>query len=170
MSLPLSRATRRAALSEFYAVQSLVFSLHTKATLAVASDVDMPALLPLIFPNLADAVAFAKPTSHCWVAVEDDSAIVGVLTIMTSTDDSSTAELNAFFVRPEYQRRGLGSELMQTGLAFCRGSGISRVTVCSNKGIYDPAIRYYEKLGFVHVREYTVSPGIVLVDLQLQLK
>lgn len=160
---------RTARPSDFPAVQSLVFSSHAKAMAAIGRDVS--SRLPMIFPSLASAEEFIKPASQGWVAFEDgaDDAILGAITIISSPDPL-VAELNAFYVQEGHQRRGIGGLLVEAALHFCRSAGVRRVELTSNKCHYDPAIRYYERLGFQHVKEYEVAPGIVLVDLVLELK
>ena len=169
--------------ADFARVQALVFGMHARALAATGRDVT--ARLPLIFPSLASAAAFAAPTSHFWVAVDEDAAteIVGAISIIGGEGDAgvaadggvvaggaAVAELNAFYVADAHQRRGVGARLMEAALAFCRASGVKRVDLTSNRGHYDAAIAFYARRGFVETREYEVAPGIVLVDMALELR
>lgn len=133
---------------------------------------DVRGILPFIFPTLAEPGEYSKPSSHYWVAVDNtSSSVIGTISIISDAVTTNRAELNAFYVQSGYQRCGVGAQLMTEALGFCRTSGIKTVELTSNKGFYDPAIRYYERLGFTRVREYEPerAPGIVLVDMVLEL-
>jgi threonine 3-dehydrogenase len=161
---------RAAAPADFPGVQALVFSSHARALAAPGRDITPR--LPLIFPTLAKANLFTAPSSHYWVAVSPNGAIVGAISIIMveGAPPPAAAELNAFYVAEDHQRRGVGARLMGAALAFCRAAAVGVVSLTSNRGHYDPAIRYYERLGFHHVKEYEVAPGIVLVDMELALQ
>ena len=156
---------------DFPGVQELVFTSHVRALSATR---DVTPRLPLIFPTLASPQLFTA--GHYWVAVEPAEGgggerLLGAISIITgvSEGDPAAAELNAFFVAAGYQRRGIGARLMGAALAFCAAAGVARVELTSNVGHYNPAIEYYERLGFTRTREYEVAPGVVLVDMALQL-
>jgi GNAT superfamily N-acetyltransferase len=167
---------RRAVRADFTAVQSLVFGTHERVLAAAGHDVS--GRLPFIFPSLANAEEFSKPAALFWIAEPRSlgsargvggASILGAISVITSGDDTTTVEINAFYVLESLRGRGIGASLMDTALAYCRESGVHRVELTSNKGFYDAAIRYYEKRGFKNVKEYEVAPGITLVDLLLEL-
>ena len=68
-------------------------------------------------------------------------------------------------VRPQAQRRGIGSQLVQAGLEACRASGAGFVVVLG-----DPA--YYSRFGFVRgsqfglVNEYGVDEEFMALELK----
>ena len=161
---------RAAKPSDFQAVQTLVFDSHASALSARGYDVR--ARLPQIFPTLASADLFTAPTSHYWVAEAEegggDARVVGAISIISPGPAAAVVVLNAFFVAT--QRRGVGSRLMTTALAFCRAAAVKTVKLTSNRGIYDAAIGYYKRLGFRALREYEVVQGIVLLDMELELR
>ena len=169
----LKYVIREARPTDFPFVQSLVYLAHVKALLP--SGTDCTPFLHRIFPTLHTIEEFSLPTSHYWVAstVDCTNEVIGAISIIEGesgeTSRSSCVELNAFYVSESYQRKGIGSALMKEALQFCRSSGVRRVDLTSNKGYYDPAIRYYEKIGFSHVKEYEIMPGVILVDLKLDI-
>ena len=161
--------TRVALPADFASIQSLVFGSHAEAL--SKSGKDVTSLLPVIFPTLTCLEEFMRPTSHYWIAEEAGAnEIIGAISIIRSAEDPRTVDLNAFYVREKCQRSGVGAQLMGCALEFCRASDICRVELISNRGCYDPAIAYYQRIGFQLLREYEVSPGIVLVDMALELK
>jgi putative acetyltransferase len=69
--------------------------------------------------------------------------------------DASAVLLGPLAVAPAWQRRGVGSALVRTGLRRLEDMGVGLVFVLG-----DPA--YYERFGFRH--ESTVEPPFVLPD------
>lgn len=168
----MAARVRAATPADFSRVQALVYTSHARA---LAATRDVTPRLPLIFPTLSTAELFSSPTSHYWVAeLEETGAegidIVGVVSIIME-DTAVVAELNAFYVAKEYQRQGFGARLIGEALAFCQERGVKRVELTSNQGHYDAAIAYYLRLGFKQEKPtYEVAPGIMLVDLALELR
>jgi len=162
------RIIRTATPADFLRIQSLVFAAHTRAL----APHDVTSRLPLIFPSLSSADAFAAPASNFWVAVDESEpdAVLGAISIIVGEGGADAAELNAFYVADAHQRRGLGARLMDAALAFCRAAGVRRVALTSNVGHYEPAIAYYEKRGFARTKQFEVAPGIVLVEMELELR
>ncbi len=77
------------------------------------------------------------PTRETWLAV-GDGAVVAVMVL-------DGDEVDQLYVDPEWQRRGVGSALLQ--LAKTRPGGLALWTFQSNH----PARRFYERHGFVAV-------------------
>ena len=164
----LSTIVRVAVPADFTNIRSLVFGAHMRALLPH----DVTSRLERIFPSLANADAFAAPANHFWVAVDEgaDDAVLGAISIISGEGGPDAAELNAFYVHDAHQRRGHGAKLFDAALAFCRASGVRRVSLTSNKGHYDAAIAFYERRGFTRTAEFAVAPGIVLVEMALELR
>lgn len=77
-----------------------------------------------------------------WVA-EIDAAIRGCVCLGHDADGTS-GEIHAFFIDPEWQRRGVGQRLWQAVLEQARADGLVRLHLAA-----DPdAVRFYAKLGF----------------------
>lgn len=73
---------------------------------------------------------------------------------MQATETSSEVFLQQLFVEPEYQRRGIGSEVLQTLLNRWQATGKSVVlNVLKN----NPARNLYQRLGFSVVGEVGVK-------------
>ena len=55
---------------------------------------------------------FAKPPRKVWLALID-GRVVGHVACHLTTKQGFEAELQSIFVRPEFQRRGLGTDLLR---------------------------------------------------------
>jgi putative acetyltransferase len=79
------------------------------------------------------------------VAIESKDVVGHILFsrlgIETDQDEPRVAALAPLAVQPEYQCRGIGSDLVRAGLAACRDQGIDLAVVLG-----DPA--YYMRFGF----------------------
>jgi GNAT superfamily N-acetyltransferase len=84
-----------------------------------------------------------------WIA-EIDGRTVGSAAIVRVDDD--TAQFRWFLVDEAYQKRGIGSRLINTALDFCRECGYKHVFLWTFKGL-DPARRLYDKAGFILTEE-----------------
>lgn len=103
------------------------------------------------------------PHTLSLVAVAGD-AIVGHIFFSPVTLEEGDAEnrlllgLGPVAVLPEYQRQGIGSQLVRQGLAHCRALGSGAIVVLGNP-------QFYARFGFIpaeekHLRcEYTVPEG-----------
>ncbi len=72
-----------------------------------------------------------------WVAVEKDK-IIGFINI------ERDGYINRLFIHPDYARRGVGSSLMDTAVAWAKRKGLKRVFLASSKTGYG----FYVKRGF----------------------
>lgn len=82
-----------------------------------------------------------------WVA-EAKGAIRGCVAL--GIDDGGTSgEINAFFIDPDWQKRGIGRMLWQRILEQARAAGLVRLHLASDPS----AVPFYEKLGFVTIGE-----------------
>jgi putative acetyltransferase len=79
------------------------------------------------------------------VAVESDQVVGHILfsdlPIETGGEKIPAASLAPMAVRPEFQRRGIGSALVQAGLVACRTRGKAAVIVLGHES-------YYPRFGF----------------------
>jgi ribosomal protein S18 acetylase RimI-like enzyme len=80
-----------------------------------------------------------------WFA-QQDGKILGSIIIDGSKEDR--ARLRWFIIDPAHQGTGLGNDLMDAAMNFCREKGFQRVYLTTFKGL-DAARHLYEKHGFV---------------------
>lgn len=94
-------------------------------------------------------------STRYWVA-KDEGKVVGFIIGRKAEDRNS---MGALYVLPEYQGRGLGSRLMETGLAWLGG----QKQVAFGVAVYNRrAIQFFERLGFVQTGRPFHSPWTTL--------
>ena len=97
---------------------------------------------------LADFVH--NPTGgRLWIA-EIDGNIVGSAAIVRVDDE--TAQFRWFLVDENYQNMGIGSNLINIALDFCRENKYSHIFLWTFKGL-DPARHLYNRSGFILTEE-----------------
>jgi len=77
-----------------------------------------------------------------------EGEIVGSLTIDGHGETENRAHLRWFIVDPQIVGRGVGAQLMDAAMAFCRGCGYDAVWLTTFAGL-DAARKLYDRHGFV---------------------
>lgn len=88
--------------------------------------------------------------SYTGVAVLDDRIIgylVGYVSPPTTLRPVTTAELESMFVEEEVRSQGVGHDLIDAFVEWCREQGAERISVTAYTA-NDAAIRFYQRLGF----------------------
>lgn len=97
---------------------------------------------------------FGTQKDDCCYCAEADGKVVGAVWVRNiagyGSIDDDTVEF-AISVFDEYQRRGVGTALMERMLAHLREQGCRRASLAVQKENY--AVRMYRKLGFAVVDE-----------------
>lgn len=92
----------------------------------------------------------ASETSCCLVAelaTEEVGYLVGYIRAANSLSMVMTAELESMFVLDRARRHGVGQQLVDAFLAWCRDRDTQRVDVTAYAA-NDGAIRFYRRAGF----------------------
>ena len=88
------------------------------------------------------------------LAAEVDGRLVGVVWVRIMKDygyyDDRTPSLSISFL-PEFRGQGLGQQLMTAMLDLLKAKGYPSVSLSVSKD--NPALRFYQRLGFVTVEE-----------------
>jgi|SRR5882672_9636870 len=73
-----------------------------------------------------------------------------------------SVELTRIYVLPERQHEGIGTQLLETGLAACRQHGATHVTMFVERD-NAPGRRFYLKRGFaeMHVRSQEIEGHVL---------
>ncbi len=95
-----------------------------------------------------------RPGSRFWVAANLAGEVVGCIGVQNH--EASTGEIRRLRVRPDSQRRGIGSKLMEAALQFCHERQYLKVTLDTYMD-HEPAMRLFEKFRFRHSRSRTVG-------------
>lgn len=75
-----------------------------------------------------------------------EKELIGVICIQT--DNSITAYMYVLFIKPEYQRKGLGGKLLKNTLEEVRNQNYTRVSL-HTKDYNETGINFYKKFNFV---------------------
>lgn len=106
------------------------------------------------------------PGGQVFIAVEEGS-VLGTCAMIRHSDE--IYELSKMAVTQTARGRGLGNALMDAALAWTREKGAHKIVLESNTAM-EPAIKLYEKYGFVTTRlgpteQYTRSN----IEMELEL-
>lgn len=128
--------------------------------LSEVAELDAAAFMPL-WQNPVDALERALPQATSATVVEDAQGLVGY---QLSTANPFGAHLARLAVRPDAQRRGLGSLIVTDLIRRLNDKGVARLTVNTQSDNH-ASLALYEKMGFVVTGEkfpvycYSVSPS-----------
>ena len=101
------------------------------------------------------AAAYTSRPGHCFLVAENGAGeVVGMIGV--AHHDEGTGEVRRLRVRPDSQRRGIGSRLLEAALAFCAEHNYLKVTLDTHID-RAPALRLFEKFRFKHQRTRTVG-------------
>ena len=145
---------------EELSVEGVTMRTMRISDLPVVADLDAAAFRPL-WQNPLDALEKALPQATSAVVAEDDKGVVGY---QISTTNPFGAHLARLAVRPDAQRRGLGSLIVTDLIRRLKNKGVSRLTVNTQSDNH-ASLALYEKMGFVLTGEkfpvycFKVSPS-----------
>ncbi|WP_462159703.1 GNAT family N-acetyltransferase [Pseudoalteromonas sp. GB56] len=110
------------------------------------------------FPPLARTLTDIQRSSSCFIGYFIDKQLAGVIEITLCAGD---VEIHSLTVDPEHFKKGIGSKLILHVLQSYAWHTASVETAVANL----PAIRLYEKHGFVQCKRWTPAHGIEKVAL-----
>ena len=100
----------------------------------------------------AEELQRAIRDSWCLITAYDDGKLIGTGRVIS--DGALHAFIVDVIIKPEYQKRGIGSLIMQRLLEQCRGARLRDVQLFCARG----KASFYQRLGFVNRSEY--APGM----------
>ena len=112
----------------------------------------------LLVQRLRQGKAFIPELS---IVAEIENEIVGHILftrmLISGSDEFESLSLAPLSVLPEYQRQGIGSELMRKGLTIAKGLGFESVIVVGHKD-------YYPKFGFEKASKWGIKSNFEVPD------
>lgn len=102
--------------------------------------------------GLAEFLKSFNPNKDRMYLAEVDNQIIGVIAIVGYS--KVEAQIRWFLVHPDYRRRGLGNELMNKALKFCKECKYKTVFLWTTKDLH-AAGRLYKCAGFKKVEYKT---------------
>jgi GNAT superfamily N-acetyltransferase len=110
---------------------------------------------------------YAQPTGRLLLAFEDDEP-VGCVALRKLSDD--TCEMKRLFLRPEFQGRGLGRQLLDAGMREARAIGYQRMRLDTLPEQMGKAVAVYRAIGFKEIEPYNNNPVPGSLFMELVLK
>jgi ribosomal protein S18 acetylase RimI-like enzyme len=109
--------------------------------------------------------AYIQPSRNGFWIAEVDDQVVGMVGV--AEDEPNQAEIRRLRVQKGMQGKGVGNQLMEKALSFCRHHGYLKVILDTRleKG---PAIEMFERFGFQHHRSRN-APEKELQEFYLDL-
>jgi ribosomal protein S18 acetylase RimI-like enzyme len=95
-----------------------------------------------------------SPESHFWVAEGEGGEVWGMIGVQGH--EKGVGEIRRLRVDKEHRRRGIGSQLMEEALKFCRDRGYIKIALDTFME-REPAIKLFEKFHFRHNRTRNVN-------------
>jgi GNAT superfamily N-acetyltransferase len=103
--------------------------------------------------------AMAEGSFRAWLATDGDRVVAGGAVVISPWPahpydlQCRRATILNVYTDPEYRRRGIARQLMQTMIAWCTREGFARVTLHAS----DDGRHLYESLGFEPSNEMRLS-------------
>jgi GNAT superfamily N-acetyltransferase len=149
-----SRATRRGAMRMEKAVEAVTVVPYQKEFREAFERLNRDWIERFFVLEPADREVFSDPEARILANggeiffVMEGSRVQGTCAVLRH--GAEDCEIAKMAVAPEARGRGYGDLLMETAIRFARDAGASRIIIVSNT-VLEPAIRLYEKHGFVRV-------------------
>ena len=95
-----------------------------------------------------DLSGLTDPAVTVWAVWADDRvAAIGALKRL----GGNHAELKSMRTHPDFLRRGIAAQLLETIIDFARNEGITRLSLETGSGpLFEPALNLYRNRGFVN--------------------
>ncbi len=93
---------------------------------------------------------FQEGKENAWVAEVNGRFAGSVLSVV---EEGDVARLRTLIVEPKFRGMGIGAQLVEQVVAFCRGCGYEKIVLWTCDELKS-ARRLYEKFGFVRIRQW----------------
>lgn len=82
------------------------------------------------------------PKVYTWFTARENKKLIGFVSVIS--DGVADAFLVDLMIHPDYQKKGVGKEIVRTAVKFCKSIGVQCVHVTFNRSEED----FYRKCGF----------------------
>jgi ribosomal protein S18 acetylase RimI-like enzyme len=137
-------------------IRDLAWATWWKAYGNMVSDDQIRYMLETLYSEEMLRHQIASGEQHFIILCEDGRAS-GFAAYSARVEDPSVYKLHKLYVLPECQGKGFGRQLIQEVISRLRAQQIKTLELNVNRK--NPALKFYESLGFVVVRQEDISIG-----------
>ncbi|SFE61330.1 GNAT family N-acetyltransferase [Thermoflexibacter ruber] len=94
---------------------------------------------------------------HIFLLAKDEESYLGYASYETSYQERETTKIHKIYVLPTAQGKGVGKILMDSIEKIAKEKGNKTLSLNVNR--YNPAINFYEKIGFKILKEEDIDIG-----------
>ncbi len=106
------------------------------------------------------------PPHGCIILCKHENNFVACVAVRKI--EEGVAELKRMYVKPEYQRKGIGENLLKISIKFAKEKGYKTIKL-DTLNTMKPAMNLYAKHGFVKTDAYYFNPEPTAVYFELKL-
>jgi GNAT superfamily N-acetyltransferase len=129
-----------------------------QAAASVFPDEDLPAALRYLVTDL-DTLTQAQKEGRVWIAVDEVSRPVGFALAEVLDGEAFLDEVD---VHPRHARRGIGTRLVNTVIAWAESREFSTLSLITFRHLPWNA-RFYERFGFVQLAGHELGPDMLQI-------
>ncbi|MBO6598022.1 MAG: GNAT family N-acetyltransferase [Pseudomonadales bacterium] len=112
------------------------------------------------FPPLDRTKTEVRASMNDFYSIADAGDLMGIMEIEEPFGSNKTSTIASLAVSPSYSRKGIGQSLIK----FAIEQNSSLIVTTAEKNI--PAIKLYEKMGFVLSRQFLAPGNISIVEFR----
>lgn len=108
--------------------------------------------------NEANFLEIDKNKENFWIAIDDNNNVVGTIGISKDRDES-IAKLHSLYVRKDYRKNGIATQLYNCSKSFCKKCSYSTI-ILHTYVQFQEAIKFYKRKGFKESFDIKSKDGI----------
>lgn len=142
--------------SDIPEIRNLAHSIWPAAYGKIISSEQLQYMLGLIYSNTALSEQFDK--GHRFIIARDENANIGFASFSAKSDSQSEIfRLHKLYVLTDLHKKGFGSLLMDHVIGEAKKHNAKALELNVNK--YNPAKAFYEKKGFIVLKDEVIDIG-----------
>ena len=132
------------------------------------SELDEDLQFQQVNQELEDPLKKYAPPSGSLILAYSEQEVAGCVALQ-ALDEDGVCEMKRLYVRPEFREHGVGDQLVTAILNDAIELGYTKMVLDSLERL-QPAIRLYQKHGFVPTTPYYINPlpNVVFFEKQLE--
>ena len=148
---------RPAAIADAGIIHSLANRTWREVYKEILTPVQMEYMLDLMYSHEALVKQISKPRTTFLIVSDDEEAVGFAAYYPRNNDSNEVYHLDKIYVLPNQHGKGTGKKILEHIIDTIQPLGCHLLDLNVNR--YNKAISFYEKLGFIKVREVDVNIG-----------